>query len=146
MIRTNAGLIAAPSSVTANDAATVDERCGLNDAWVLRNATAQATLAAEEHFRRLVERATVDELIALIEAFSPARSPGPEWTRTFEPLVERLWAWCDDDRIAAVEAEFRARGMPWMAVANALLPERGEQLRARQRRPAYARLPIFTLA
>ena len=125
---------------------TTEPRCALTDAWALRNATAEALLKAEDHVRRSVEGASVAELIALIEAFSPARSPGPEWTRSFEPLVERLWAWCDAATMAALEAEFQARGIPWMAVANALAPERGEELRKRLRQPAWARYPSFTLA
>ena len=130
----------------ANDGAAVATPCALRDAWALRNATAQALLLAEGHMQRLVEDASVDELIALVEAFSPARSPGPEWTRTFEPLVERLWAWCDDERMAALEAEFRARGLPWLAVANDFAPERGAELRGRVRQYAWARFPTFTIA
>jgi hypothetical protein len=120
------------------------ERCALRDAWLLRNATAEALLRAEDHMRRLIQAADVAELVALVEAFAPSRSTGPEWTRTFEPLVERLWAWCDDERMAALEAEFTARGMPWMAVANDFAPERGAELRGRLRQPAWARFPAFT--
>ncbi len=69
-----------------------------------------------------------------------------EWTRTFDPLIERLWAWCDPATLAAVEAEFGARGLPWTAVANALAPERGQALRERLlRRSAQSRLPAFTI-
>lgn len=121
------------------------EQCALRDAWALRNATAEALLRAEEHVRRLIVGATVAELVALVEAFSPARSPGPEWTRTFEPLVERLWAWCDDGTMAELEAAFRARGLPWMAVANDFAPERGAELRRRSRQQAWARFPSFTI-
>ena len=63
-----------------------------------------------------------------------------------EPLVERLWAWCDDERMAGLKAEFRARGLPWLAVANAFAPERGAELRGRLRQPAWARFPTFTIA
>ena len=128
------------------DGPVTASRCVLTDAWALRNATGEALLKAEDHVRQAVEGASVAELIALIEAFSPARSPGPEWSRSFEPLVERLWAWCDAETMAALEAEFQARGMPWMAVANALAPERGEELRGRLRQPAWARYPSFTIA
>jgi hypothetical protein len=131
---------------TAEPAVGGAEHCALRDAWALRNATAEALLRAEDHVRRLVQAATVAELVALVEAFSPARSPGPEWTRTFEPLVEHLWAWCDDETMAALAAEFEARGMPWMAVANAFAPERGAELGARLRQPAWARFPRFTTA
>jgi hypothetical protein len=125
---------------------TSTEAYSLRDAWALRNATAQALLLAEGHMQRLVEDADIAQLTKLIEEFSPSRSTGPEWTRTFEPLAERLWAWCDADTMAALHAEFTARGMPWMAVANAFAPERGADLRGRMRRPAYARFPVFTTA
>ena len=132
--------------VADHDEPATEPRCALTDAWALRNATAEALLKAEDHARQAVEGAGVGELIALIEAFSPARSPGPEWSRSFEPLVERLWAWCDDETMAALEVEFQARGMPWLAVANALTPERGAELRGRLRQPAWARYPSFMIA
>jgi hypothetical protein len=122
------------------------ESCSLRDAWALRNATAQALILAEEHVQHLVQGADVAELIGFIEAFSPTRSTGPEWTRTFEPLAERLWEWCTAEQMAALHDNFTARGMPWMAVANAFAPERGAELRARMPHPAYARFPVFTTA
>ena len=54
--------------------------------------------------------------------------------------------WRDDETMAALEAEFTARGMPWMAVANDFAPERGAELRQRLRQPAWARFPAFTTA
>ena len=139
-VRTNGAASTHPSGAAA------EPGCALTDAWALRNATAEALLKAEDHVRQAVEGASVAELIALIEAFSPARSPGTEWSRSFEPLVERLWAWCDAESMAALEAEFQARGIPWMAVANALAPERGEELRGRLRQPAWSRFPSFMIA
>jgi hypothetical protein len=100
---------------------------------------------AEEQMRRAVRAADIDALVSLIETFSPARAIGPEWTRTFEPLAERLWAWRDDATMAALAEVFRARGIPWMAVANALSPEEGARVRATLRQPAWARLPAFAL-
>jgi len=123
---------------------TAPEACPLREAWALRNASAQTLLLAEGHLQRLVEEASVTDLVALIETFSPTRSTGPEWSRSIEPLVERLWTWCSDDTMAALEAEFTARGMPWMAVANDFAPERGAELRGRVRPPAWARFPRFT--
>ena len=120
----------------------------LRESWELRNAAAFTLIKAEEQLRRLLETADVAEIVGLLEAFSPARSPGPEWTRTFDPLIERLWTWCDADRLAAVEAEFRGRGPNWLAVANALAPEHGAAVQAHLRRNAggsEARLPAFTL-
>jgi hypothetical protein len=118
----------------------------LRDAWELRNAAATTLIKSEEQVRGLLQSATVEEIVGLLEAFSPARSPGPEWTRSFDPLAERLWAWCDTGTLSAVEAQFRTRGQPWAAVANALTVERGEQLRAQLRRTSGpTRLPMFTL-
>ena len=115
-------------------------------AFCLVGNAAAATLAlTEEQMRRAVREAAVEQLISLIEAYSPARSAGPEWTRTFEPLVERLWAWRDDETMAALAEIFRARGMPWMAVTNAFSPEHGASVRAALRQPAWARLPAFAL-
>ena len=77
---------------------------------------------------------------------SPALSTGPEFKRTFDPLVERLWAWRDDQMLATVAAVFKERGVPWASVVNALLPENGAAIRAALRQPAWARLPAFAVA
>ena len=118
----------------------------LHEVWRVRNAAAEALARCEEQLRVALCAATVEELVALVESFSPALSAGPEWTRTFDPLIERLWTWRDDATMAALAADFKARGVPWAAVANALLPEHGVQIRAGLRHPAWARLPAFTLA
>ena len=123
----------------------IDDGRVLADAWSARNAVADALIKSETHVRRMVEQASLEQLIALVEEFSPTRSPGPDWTRSFEPLVERLWAWCEPATMAALEAEFRARGLPWMAVANDFTPERGAELRTRVRQPAWARYPAFSI-
>jgi hypothetical protein len=117
----------------------------LDALWRIRNAAAATLTLTEEQMRRAVAEADVAALVALIEAFSPARSAGPEWTRTFEPLIERLWAWRDDATMAELAAVFRARGLPWVAVATALSPEQGSLARAALRQPGWARLPAFTL-
>ena len=117
----------------------------LTQAWRLRNAAAKAWGLSEEQMRRAVSGASIEELVALIETFSPARSTGPGWTRSFEPLVERLWAWCDDATMAALADTFRARGIPSQAVADALSPENGARLRGELRQPAWARLPAFAV-
>lgn len=122
-----------------------DNPDALRDAWKLRNTAAETLFLLEEQMRRQVESATAEQLVELVEAFSPSRSPGPEWTRTFEPLVERLWAWCEPEALARVEAELRARGPAWLAVANDFTPERGAELRTRRHQPAWARTPAFTL-
>ncbi len=118
----------------------------LRQTWELRNAAAETLIKSELQLRRQVETAVVDELVALLDSFSPARSPGPEWTRSFDALIERLWAWCDPPMMATLEAEFRSRGAAWSPVANALTPEHGAALGAQLRsRSAAARLPLFTL-
>lgn len=113
--------------------------------WRIRNAAATALALTEEQMRRAVRDASHEQLVAMIEMFSPARATGPEWTRSFEPLIERLWTWCDDATMATLAEVFRARGMPWMAVANALSPEHGTILRADLRHPAGVRLPAFSI-
>lgn len=118
----------------------------LSDRWRVRNAVAASLILDEERMQRAVEQASVAELVELLESFAPARSSGPEWTRSFEPLIERLWTWCDDTTMASLAEVFRARGMPWMAVANALAPEQGARIRGELRHPAWARLPSFTTA
>lgn len=118
----------------------------LKDAWQLRNAAAETLIKSEQQLRELLETADVERIVALLDAFSPARSAGPEWTRSFDALIERLWAWCDAATLAAVAAEFQNRGPAWSAVANALSSERGEDIRTQlRRRSAAARLPLFTL-
>jgi hypothetical protein len=119
---------------------------GLGSLWRTRNAAAQSLASSEEEMRRAIRAASVDDLVALIETFSPARTGGPEWTRTFEPLVERLWTWRDDATMAALAEVFRARGIPWAGVAAALSPEHGARTRANLRHPAWARLPAFATA
>ena len=118
----------------------------LCDHWQIRNAAAANLVLTEKRMQSAVQQATVAELVHLLETFSPARSGGPEWTRSFEPLVERLWTWCDDATMASLAAAFQARGIPWMAVANALAPTQGECIRAELRHRAWARLPSFATA
>lgn len=118
----------------------------LREYWQARNVAAANMTCAEEQARRALQQASIEELVELLETFSPARSTGLEWTRSFEPLVERLWTWCDESTMASLAEVFRARGMPWMAVANALAPEHGARLRAELRHPAWARLPSFATA
>jgi hypothetical protein len=118
----------------------------LRGTWELRNAAADTLIRVEYQLRDLLTEANADEVVALLEAFSPARSTGPEWSRTFDALVERLWAWSDPSVLADAEANFRARGQPWAAVANALLPDHGEHLRQRLRSQSPpSRLPPFIL-
>jgi hypothetical protein len=117
----------------------------LGELWRVRNAAAMTLALSEEQMRRALREADVAQLVALIETFSPARTTGSEWTRTFEPLVERLWIWRDDETMTALADIFRARGMPWMAVTNALAPEQGAFIRANLRQPAWAWLPAFAL-
>jgi hypothetical protein len=100
----------------------------LRSAWELRNAAATTFGKAEDQVRGLLAAASSEDIVRLLEAFSPTRSPGPEWTRTFDALVERLWACCDASTLAQAEADFRARGPAWVAIANSLSPEHGKTL------------------
>jgi hypothetical protein len=127
-------------------AAATSVRGELRETWELRNAATLALIKTEERTRRVLEQASVAELVALLESFSPARSPGVEWTRTFEPLAERIWTWCSPETVQALHEAFAAKGLPWMAIANAFAPEQAEEIKARLRRPAWSRLPGFTLA
>jgi hypothetical protein len=118
----------------------------LGDAWKLRNSAAETLLQSEEQVRRLVERASLEDLTRFIESFAPTRTSGPGWSRSFDALAERLWSWCAPELLAALEAEFRARGKGWEPVANAFTAQRGEELQAQVRRRAGTRYPAFTLA
>lgn len=122
-----------------------DDRAALGDFWRVRNAAAATLALSEEQMRRAVGEASIEQLVALIETFAPGRSSGPDWTRTFEPLIERLWAWRDDETIAALAQVFAARGLPWAGVARALSPEQGALGRARLRQAAWAKLPAFAV-
>ena len=116
------------------------------DVWELRNAAATTLVRAEEQMRLVLSSASLETVVALLESFSPGRSPGPEWTRSFEPLIERLWLTCDPGLLAGVEANFRARGPAWAAIANSLTEAHGAELRGRIRRhSAQARLPAMTI-
>lgn len=115
----------------------------LGSLWQSRTKAAECLGRTEDDMRRACQAASVDQLAALIDTFSPARSRGPEWTRTFEPLVEHLWLWSDDATMAALAAIYKARGMPWAAVANALSAAHGQRVRASVRHPAWAKLPAF---
>jgi len=117
----------------------------LQDLWRVRNAAAATLGLNEVLMQRAIRAASVEDLVALIDTFSPARSTGPEWTHTFEPLVERLWTWRDDTTLAALAEAYRVRGMPWAAVANALSPEEGQRIRGAVRHPAWARLPALAI-
>jgi len=118
----------------------------LREAWDLRAAAAETLIKIEYQLRDELRAASLAEVIGLLETFSPARSPGPEWTRSFDALVEHLWMWCDPKLIASIEEDFRGRGPAWGAVANALLPDNGERIRARlQHAPVPSRILPFTL-
>jgi hypothetical protein len=118
----------------------------LREDWELRNAAAETLIKVEYLVRDALKVASLEDVVALLEAFSPARSPGPDWTRSLDPLVEHLWLWCDPALLAEAEANFRGRGAGWGAVANALQADHGaELLRKLEQRSAPSRLPPFTL-
>lgn len=124
----------------------MDDMRTLGGAWAMRNAAAAVLTKAEEQMHLLLADATAEQLVELVESFSPTRSPGPEWSRTFDPLVERIWSWASPPAIASVEEHFRARGPVWAAVANAFTASHGEQIAARLAARPGARLPALTLA
>lgn len=123
-----------------------NQTSSLRDIWRVRNAAAETLSLAEEQMRRAVRQASLDELVALIDGYSPALSAGPEFTRTFDPLVERLWTWRDDATVAKLAEVYKARGPAWAGVTNALLPENGKRIRSGLRHPAWARMPAFGVA
>lgn len=128
-----------------NNSQATGGQAALGELWRVRNAAAVTLSLTEEQLRRAVQGAGMDDLLALIDGFSPARAIGPDWARTFGPLIERLWAWRDDATMAALADVYRARGPAWMAVVNALSPDQGEHVRANLHHPAWARLPAFTV-
>lgn len=114
--------------------------------WELRNTAAETLIRIEYQLRDALGSASLEDLVQLLETFSVARSPGPEWSRSFDALIEHLWTWCDPSLLAEAEANFRARGNPWAAVANALVPAHGERVKRRLQHEAVpARVPSFTL-
>ena len=125
---------------------TINSGMGLMESWKIRNAAAGSLALVEDQMCKAVVAASHDQLVALIESFSPALSSGPEWTRTFDPLIERLWAWRDDATMSALAETFKARGVAWAGVANALSPDNGVRLKDGLRHPAWARLPAFGVA
>jgi len=120
-----------------------DLQSHLDRVWRTRNAAAETLALVEEQVRQAIRGATVAELAALIELYAPSLSAGPEWTRTFDPLIERLWFWADDETMAGLAAHFAAKGAPWVAVTHALSKENGARVRGSIRQPAWARLPAF---
>jgi hypothetical protein len=131
--------VAGPSSVP-------DTAVTLRDLWELRRAAAATLLAAEEQFARLLRGATPEQVTELLERFSPTHSSGPEWSRSFDLVIEHIWAWCSNETLALVEAEFRGRGPSWAGIANALSAQHGTDVRQRLgRRFPQARLASFTI-
>jgi hypothetical protein len=119
----------------------------LPDMWELRNCAAATLVKAEEHLQRQLREAGPAELAELFENFSPTRTRGSQWTRSFEPLLERVWAWADDTVIAEVETDFRNRGPMWQAVANSLTKDYGTRVRDRMATASHrSQLPGFTIA
>ena len=114
-------------------------------AWTHRNTLAEALDQALDWVARELRCASVDELIDFLGGFSPARAPGPEWTASFERLVEQMWEHVPAETLAEIEAAFRARGPIWAPVANSFTPEHGARLRGRRWRPSGARRAAVVL-
>jgi hypothetical protein len=135
-----------PATRTHAQSSTAPASLGLRGTWELRNAAAETLVKVEQQLRAQLATANATDIVGLLESFSMARSPGPEWTRSFDSLAEHLWAWCEPALLAEVEAVFRSRGPAWAPIANALVPEHGARLRRRLgQQSAPSRLPPFTL-
>jgi len=118
---------------------------GLAAAWAHRNTIAEVLDQALDWVGVELRRASVEELIDFLGSFAPARSAGPEWTASFERLVEQMWQHLPPEILAAIEADFRARGPIWAPVANSFTPEHGERLRERRWQPSGARRAAVVL-
>ena len=118
---------------------------GLTAAWTHRNTLAEALDQALDWVGVELRRASAEQLIDFLGGFSPARAPGPEWTSSFERLVEQMWEHVPAETLAAIEADFRARGPIWAPIANSFAPEHGERLRGRIWHPAGARRAAVVL-
>lgn len=118
---------------------------GLTAAWTHRNTLAEALDQALDWVGVELRRASAEQLIDFLGGFSPARAPGPEWTASFERLVEQMWEHVPAETLAAIEADFRARGPIWAPIANSFTPEHGERLRGRIWHPAGARRAAVVL-
>jgi hypothetical protein len=119
----------------------------LRDAWKLRCSLAEALDLALDQVGRVIERATVDELVDFCGSFYPGRAAGPEWIASFDRFVEQVWQHAPPGMVAAVEAAFRARGPLWAPIANAFTEEHGTRLRERAEawRPSGARRAAVVL-
>lgn len=117
----------------------------LSAAWTHRNTLAEALDQALDLLAVELRAVSTADLIDFLGGFSPARSPGPEWTATFERLVEQLWEHLDPAILAEIEAAFRARGPIWAAFANSFTPQHGEHLRAARWHPGGAKRAAIVL-
>lgn len=114
-------------------------------AWTHRNTLAEALDQSLDWVGRELRKASAAELIEFLGGFAPARAAGPEWTASFERLVEQMWENVSAETLTEIEAEFRRRGPIWAPVANSFLPANGDRLRAHRWRPAGARRPAVVL-
>ena len=114
-------------------------------AWTHRNTLAEALDQALDWVAAELRRASAEDLIDFLGSFAPARSAGPEWTASFERLVEQMWEHVAPAILAQIEAEFRRRGPIWAPVANSFTPEHGERLRTRRWHPSGARRAAVVL-
>lgn len=114
-------------------------------AWTHRNTLAEALDQALNWVGRELRGASAPELIDFLGGFAPARAAGPEWTASFERLVEQIWEHVSAATLAEIEAEFRRRGPIWAPVANSFLPANGDRLRERRWHPAGARRAAVVL-
>jgi hypothetical protein len=114
-------------------------------AWMHRNTLAEALDQTLDWVGRELKQASAEELIDFLGGFSPARAPGPEWTASFERLVEQMWEYVAPETLARIEAEFRGRGPIWAPIANSFTSEHGARLRERRWRPSGTRRAAVVL-
>ena len=118
----------------------------LSATWTLRNTIAEALEQTLEILERDLQDATHEERIEFIDGFMPNRSPAPEWTGSFERLVELIWGALPQDSIKAIEQEYENRPGPmWKPVARKFSDAEGENIRAKKWHPTGARKPAVVL-
>ena len=118
----------------------------LSETWTLRNTIAKALEQTLEVLERDLLEATHEERIEFIDGFMPNRSPAPEWTASFERLVELIWRSLPKDSIKAIEQEYENRPGPmWKPIARKFSNAEGENIQANTWHPTGARKPAVIL-
>ena len=118
----------------------------LASTWALRNTLASALEQTLDRVTQELLAASHEERIEFIDGFMPNRSPPPEWTASFERLVELIWLTLPADVVAAIHKEYANRPGPmWKPVAEKFAVAQGERLGAQIWQPTGARRPAIVL-